>query len=60
VGGGSTGRETVDVGNLQVTAYGADAAQCKGISIGFTGVQVQCFAANGLPTDTYFTVLYHS
>jgi hypothetical protein len=45
--------------NVQVTAWGDDGAQCKAIDFAATGAGVQCFAANGVPMDAYFTVLVH-
>ena len=46
---------------VMVTAYGQDGAQCKASYQGISdNVSVRCFAPNGVPIDTYFTVLYHS
>jgi hypothetical protein len=47
-------------GNLQVTAYGEGGAQCKVVGYGNESAAVQCFAANGVPMDTQYTVLLAS
>ena len=43
-------------GSPQVTAFSEGNAQCKVIGIDEDYVEVQCFAANGEPRDTYFVV----
>ena len=53
--------QIIDDGNVQVTAWGEGNAQCKPVWLSTSDhVAVQCFAGNGAPMDTYFTVLYHS
>jgi hypothetical protein len=52
--------EIRDFGNAQVTAYGQDGAQCKVAGVIKDAVGVQCFAPNGTPVNTYFTVLLGS
>jgi hypothetical protein len=47
------------LGNVQVTAYGSNAV-CK-VSYTFeTGAYVQCFAPNGTPLDSRYSVLLGS
>ena len=50
----------VQDGNVQVTAYGTDNAQCKVTGYGTTDAVVRCLGANGAPVDTRFLVLFHS
>ena len=52
--------EIRDLGNPQVTAYGGDNAQCKVEGLDADYVEVQCFAANGVPMDANYTVLLGS
>jgi hypothetical protein len=53
--------EIRDLGNVQVTAYGDDGAQCKvGGYVQLDSAPVRCFAANGVAVDAYFTVMFHS
>jgi hypothetical protein len=51
--------EIIDEGNVQVTAYGSN-AQCKGARNSLSGATVQCFAPNGTPVDSRYTVLFGS
>jgi hypothetical protein len=55
--------EIVDYGNVQVTAWGTDATQCRANHI--TGINddfadVMCFGPNGAPADSRFNVLLGS
>ena len=54
LGGGSVG------GNVQVTAYGPDAATCKVASWGFAPTDfianVRCFKSGGVPVDTRYSI----
>ena len=43
-----------------MTAYGYDAAQCKVSGLTPDDIGVRCFAPNGTPVNTYFTVLLGS
>jgi hypothetical protein len=46
-------------GNVQVTAYGSDAATCKAASWGFSAdftVNVRCFKSGGSPVDTQYSI----
>ena len=65
----SPGAYAVKLGNLstpgghaQVTAYGAGADHCKVVRWGLSGkdqeIHVACFAANGTPDDTQFTLAF--
>ena len=45
-------------GNVQVTAYGSGAEQCKVVSWGGDLVYVRCFNASGALVNTRFTVLF--
>lgn len=66
----STGRYTVRFtglggsgGNVQVSAYGYDAAYCKSAGWWTSGsdllANVRCFAANGSPVDSRFNALFY-
>ena len=48
-----------DEGNTQATAYGSN-AQCKLNGNTVSGATVRCFAPNGTPADSRFTVLLGS
>jgi hypothetical protein len=48
--------ELLGAGNVQVTAYGGN-AQCKFFLGAMDGALVRCFAPNGPPADSRFTVL---
>jgi hypothetical protein len=50
------GSELFEGGNAQVTAYGGNTL-CKITSYSTTGAYVQCFAPNGTPADSRFSVL---
>ncbi len=53
--------ESIDAGNLQVTAVGDnDYAHCKIRDVGQTAVAVRCFAPKGTPANTIFAVLLGS
>ena len=52
--------EIRDFGNMQVTAWGYDNAQCKVGAMNIDAVSVQCFGANGAAMDTYYAVLLGS
>jgi hypothetical protein len=53
--------EIFDYGNIQVTAYGSDAAQCKVDSNLYSEfVTVLCSTPSGTRVDSYFTVLLGS
>jgi hypothetical protein len=54
------GAEIRDYGNAQVTAYGEDGAQCQILGIDSEYVEVQCYAANGVPMDALYAVLLAS
>jgi hypothetical protein len=47
-------------GTVQVTAWGEGSAQCKLSVLGGRSAVVRCFAGNGVPMDSYYTVLIHS
>ena len=49
-------QQLFDGGDAQVTAYGGNTV-CKISSYSSTGALVQCFAPNGTPADSRFTVL---
>jgi hypothetical protein len=49
-------RELFDGGDAQVTAYGGNTL-CKLTSYSTTSAHVQCFAPNGTPADSRFSVL---
>jgi hypothetical protein len=57
-----TGLSTVYPSSVQVTAYGEDSAYCKVSSWGAGGgnvnVTVRCFAANGQPANSRFTLSF--
>lgn len=44
-------------GNIQVTAYGSDTAQCR-VAGWFTTVDVLCTSPDGQPVDSRYTVLF--
>lgn len=44
----------------QATAFGAGGEQCKVTGFGTRTATVKCFAPNGAPVDTHFTVLLHT
>ena len=50
----------LDGGNVQVTAYGGGSAQCKVEAWAFSSVAVLCFAPDGTPVDSYFTLFLGS
>lgn len=52
--------EIVQGGDVQVTAYGQDNAQCNVNSWGFASADVRCTSPNGAPVDRPFTVLLGS
>jgi hypothetical protein len=52
-------RELLNDGNGQVTAYGGNAV-CRLQTRLFTGALVRCFAPNGTPADSRYTVLIGS
>ena len=47
-------------GTVQVTAMGEGSAQCKLSVLGSKSAVVRCFAGNGVPMDSYYTVLIHT
>jgi hypothetical protein len=51
--------EILDEGNVQVTAWGSNAL-CKGTRSSLGSAQVFCFAPNGAPVDSRYTVLFGS
>jgi hypothetical protein len=52
--------EIRDYGNVQVTAWGFNNAQCKMAGYTVDAVSVECYGANGAPMDTYYVVLLGS
>jgi hypothetical protein len=51
--------QSLDDGDVQVTAYGSGSEYCKVVYwTPGTGVQVRCFSSNGTPVDTYFDVTF--
>ena len=51
----------IESGNLQVTAIGEnDYAHCKIGDVGVSAVAVRCYAPNGTPVNTLFSVLLGS
>ena len=52
--------QILQAGHVQVTAYGSGNAQCKVTGWGSTSADVLCFAPNGAPVDSYYTVLLGS
>jgi hypothetical protein len=52
--------EIIEYGSVQVTAYGDGGAECNVGAHFQEDLSVQCFAPNGTPVDSYFTVLLHS
>jgi microsomal dipeptidase-like Zn-dependent dipeptidase len=45
------------INQVQVSAYGANAAYCNPVSWSPSSVNIACFASGGAPTNTRFTVL---
>jgi hypothetical protein len=53
--------EIFDWGSMQVTAWGTDATQCKiDGQMHYESAIVLCYAPNGMPADTWYTVMLHS
>lgn len=49
----------LDAGDVQVTAYGPDAAFCKvGYWTPTDGIRVNCFDTTGAPKDTQYDVTF--
>ena len=45
-------------GNVQVTAYGSDSAQCKVSNWSAGGIRVLCFTTAGKPIDTFYDLSF--
>ena len=52
--------EIREMGNVQVTAWGFNTAQCKGTILDPESVSVRCYAPNGALIDTHYAVLLGS